>query len=184
MGLDMYLNARVNAYKPYGGEKNRTRDVLAQAATDVGLPESANIDFISIERECAYWRKANAIHGWFVRECQDGVDKCQRTQVERDQLEALRNLCKQVMDGCKLVDGEVTNGYTFQGDVKVPIIEQGKTIANPEFAAGLLPTGSGFFFGCTDYDEGYYADLVDTVEQLDKALAMPENVEFFYQASW
>ena len=25
----------------------------------------------------AYWRKANAIHSWFVENCQDGVDECQ-----------------------------------------------------------------------------------------------------------
>lgn len=47
-----------------------------------------------------------------------------------------------------------------------------------------LPTQSGFFFGGTDYDEGYRGDLKNTVEIIKKALAMPNDWEFQYQASW
>ena len=42
-----------------------------------------------------YWRKANAIHAWFVRECQGGRDECQTTWVPREKLEALLALCKE-----------------------------------------------------------------------------------------
>lgn len=184
MGLDMYLSARVSAYKPFNGQADNGRAILAKAAEDVGLPEGGNIDAITLSREVAYWRKANAIHAWFVRECQGGKDECQRSYVEREQLQALRILCQQVIDGCQLVEGTVTNGYRFESGNRVAITEEGKTIANPELAASLLPTGGGFFFGCTDYDEGYYRDLEDTVKQLDKALSLPDNVEFEYQASW
>ena len=44
-----------------------------------------------------YWRKANAIHKWFVEKCQGGVDECQQTVVTRAQLEELVDLCKQVL---------------------------------------------------------------------------------------
>lgn len=47
----------------------------------------------SITLTVAYWRKANAIHDWFVQKCQNGVDECQLTYVSRGQLEDLRTLC-------------------------------------------------------------------------------------------
>lgn len=59
-------------------------------------------------------------------------------------------------------------------------------INNPEKAANLLPTQSGFFFGDTEYGEYYFDDLKNTVEQLDLILNNPkfEDWSFEYQASW
>ena len=52
-------------------------------------------------------------------------------------------------------------------------------------AEELLPTQSGFFFGSTDYDEGYYTDLEQTIPVLKKILKdAPEEWEFEYRASW
>jgi hypothetical protein len=31
--------------------------------------------------EVGYWRKANAIHNWFVQNCQKGIDECQEARV-------------------------------------------------------------------------------------------------------
>lgn len=42
----------------------------------------------------AYWRKANAIHGWFVNELGKGVDNCQDIYVSRNDLIKLRDLAK------------------------------------------------------------------------------------------
>ena len=39
-----------------------------------------------IVEEVAYWRKANSIHAWFVENCQDGVDNCQKSYVSLEQL--------------------------------------------------------------------------------------------------
>ena len=41
-----------------------------------------------------YWRKANAIHGWFVAKVQDGIDECQRAEVTREKLFELRKTIK------------------------------------------------------------------------------------------
>ena len=43
--------------------------------------------------EVAYWRKANAIHRWFVNNVQDGIDECQETIVTRNQLFTLLQIC-------------------------------------------------------------------------------------------
>ena len=40
----------------------------------------------------AYWRKANAIHGWFVDNIQDGVDDQNEYYVSKEKLEELKKL--------------------------------------------------------------------------------------------
>jgi hypothetical protein len=60
---------------------------------------------------------------------------------------------------------------------------------NPELEHELLPTQEGFFFGGTDYDECYFADINETIEQLSK-FDLTENgyenehCEYYYQSSW
>jgi len=49
------------------------------------------------DHQVAYWRKANAIHGWFVREAQNGVDECQHSLVHREQLQELIDTCSKVL---------------------------------------------------------------------------------------
>ena len=56
-------------------------------------------------------------------------------------------------------------------------------IAVPEMAEELLPTGSGFFFGSTDYDEYYFGDLNDTIGIITRCLESKFDY-FEYQASW
>jgi len=158
MGLDMYLNVRRTTYKPFRRDeaKSPERVLMEQAADSVGLTKVCDIlDFIAVEREVAYWRKANQVHGWFVANVQDGRDECQRSTVEREQLVELRNLCAELL-------------------------------ATRDQAQALeqLPPEDGFFFGGTEVDQYYWEDLERTVQQLDKALALPEDVTYVYQASW
>jgi hypothetical protein len=47
--------------------------------------------------ELGYWRKANAIHGWMVRQKAGNVDNCQNIPLTRDDLEQLRKLCLNVL---------------------------------------------------------------------------------------
>lgn len=54
----------------------------------------------------------------------------------------------------------------------------------PDIAHHLLPTQSGFFFGCTAYDEYYLNDLARTVEIIEKCLKLPKGWCFMYQSSW
>jgi len=88
MGLDMYLNA-----KRYLWDADKdTKDKIAEA-----LPEiKAEVKTIIVE--AAYWRKANAIHNWFVNKVQDGVDNCSEHNVTLEQLQDLVALCKEVLN--------------------------------------------------------------------------------------
>lgn len=45
-------------------------------------------------------------------------------------------------------------------------LDEGETVE--EFAASLLPTQSGFFFGSTEYDDWYFSDVKDCLKQMKK----------------
>jgi len=58
-------------------------------------------------------------------------------------------------------------------------------LINKEEAKTLLPRQEGFFFGSYEYDEFYWYDIQDTIEQLEKILnEYPEEWDFQYQSSW
>ena len=92
MGLDMYLNAQKYASDRFSPELYSK--VLDAVNVDV-LPRKG-LPSVQVEVGVAYWRKANAIHQWFVDTCQDGTDDCRPAHVSREQLEELLNLAKQV----------------------------------------------------------------------------------------
>jgi hypothetical protein len=138
--------------------------------------------------EIAYWRKANHIHQWFVENIQGGEDDCREYRVSRGQLQTLLETVNTVLQASVLIPGKVTNGYSISmagsSYVETPILEDGKRIADPSVAQALLPTQEGFFFGGTDYDEYYYADLEHTRDALTAALAQQDDSDFCYQSSW
>lgn len=69
------------------------------------------------EESVAYWRKANAVHKWFVDNVQDGVDECQLSIVRREKLVELRDLAgvvlKQPERAPELLP--TTDGFFFGG---------------------------------------------------------------------
>lgn len=184
MGLDMYLTRRYYV-KNWDFMKPEEKTIITVQKGD-GSPYPINIDKITnLITEEIYWRKANAIHKWFVENVQDGEDDCKEYYVSREQLQKLLETVNTVVQSVALVDSKITNGYTFTDGKKIPILEDGKTIKDSAVAAELLPTGSGFFFGGTDYDEYYVEDLLHTKRELERILAEPESDgEFYYHSSW
>lgn len=182
MGLDMYLtkNTYVKNWDHHKPEKRHDITVLKGGKPHRHI-QPARISYIV--EDVAYWRKANAIHRWFVEHVQGGRDECQESYVEREQLQELVNACKQVLNTVETVPGKVGEGTTFYPD---GTIEQhardGDVVAQEKIARDLLPTQSGFFFGKTDYDEDYLRDLEETVAQIEPLL--DEDGEFYYRASW
>ncbi len=140
-----------------------------------------------ISEPVGYWRKANAIHRWFVENVQDGEDDCDyHREVTAEDLEELRDLCIEVVTGCPLIVGKIQNGWTFDGTKEIPNMEDGLKVMNPEYAAERLPTQRGFFFGMTGYDEFYINDLKETIDICNKALCETdfETQMLFYCSSW
>jgi hypothetical protein len=95
MGLDMYLTKRtyVKNWNHHSPEERHTITVKGPAASTI-KPERIR----ETVEEVGYWRKANAIHQWFVNNCQDGVDDCREAYVTQDQLTELRDLCRRVLN--------------------------------------------------------------------------------------
>lgn len=140
-----------------------------------------------IMEEVGYWRKANAIHEWFVRNVQDDIDDCSyHHEVTKEILEKLLDTCTKVLDNCKVVNGPVKNGSTYSnGEWKDEFIE-GRVIVDPTVAMELLPTQDGFFFGGTDYDEWYLNDIENTIEIVQKVLKTTDfdKEMIYYVSSW
>lgn len=100
MGLDMYLSG-----KRYMSKVFREADEPKQNAIAKLFPElegwtgrwgdASPVKEVSID--AGYWRKANAIHDWFVREVQGGEDNCAPHYVSREQLVELKEVCEQVL---------------------------------------------------------------------------------------
>lgn len=189
MGLDMYLwkiNNQALAYKDEDvWDLHETNPTLYKKLKPY-MKKTKYGNFDTIHEEVGYWRKANQIHNWFVENVQGGVDDCSSYIVSKEQVEELLDICYQVKDSITLIDGEVRNGQISKNGVMVDNIEPGKQIVNTTIAEELLPTCEGFFFGGTDYDQWYAADIYDTIEILERILSDFdfENYTLLYSASW
>ena len=89
------------------------------------------------------------------------VDHVQNGNDDCEEYRVTRDQLQLLLDNCKLV------------------------LINKEEAKTLLPRQEGFFFGSYEYDEYYWYDIQDTIEQLEKILKeYPEDWDFQYQSSW
>lgn len=186
MGLDMYLEVEsfINGYEWSSNVERYNAVIKAAGLSAVADP---NTPHANLSVTAAYWRKANAIHNWFVENVQDGRDECQRSYVTREQLRELQAACRKVLDAVELVPGKIHTGTSItKGEVKQHF-EDGQVLneAAIKVAEEVLPTTSGFFFGSTDYNEWYVEELRDTISQIDRVLEnAPDSASLYYTASW
>ena len=98
MGLDMYLVGHHyhTAYKD---------DVPRPMLDDKYHIESMNVDL-------GYWRKHADLHGYIVNTFADGVDECQRIELEADQLRKIANALRDN----ELPKNDDCHGFFFGGD--------------------------------------------------------------------
>lgn len=175
IGLDMYLTRKTWLLRDYVEENGKWTWKNPEGLKLEGVPLLKDIHGVTgILEEAAYWRKANQIHDWFVNNVQNGKDDCRAYEVSVTQLKTLVGLCKQILNK---EDGTGEN-------------------TRVELAKELLPTQDGFFFGDTNYDEYYFQDLENTIEQLEPIIALELEqetqqkdkrltyVNYEYRASW
>lgn len=109
MGLDMYLHAKRYVEK-LDWQKLHANDNLEMNSPEVVFPkfnqivETADMQDVaidiygaSVEVVCAYWRKANMIHKWFVDNVQNGEDDCDLYYVSQSKLLELLTTCRQAL---------------------------------------------------------------------------------------
>ena len=119
MGLDMYLSAK-KYHSPAEWRPNETKEEFAKLkqASGVGaVIDKVEHPHIYLEVSIGYWRKQNAIHQWFVDNCQDGVDDCRTSYVGREHLESLLRTCQEVKAKPKKADEllPTSSGFFFGG---------------------------------------------------------------------
>lgn len=162
MGLDMYLY-----HKSVGAA-----DELEYGPSGEFYEFSNGTDGNKLEKyapiggwkEAAYWRKANAIHGWFVREVQGGVDNCEMYPVPVEKLAELLTIVEGILFDFDMSGDDIDSAF--------------------QRAQDKLPVQPGFFFGSTNDPEQYYVNLEDTAYYLKRIVASAQPGEYFYQSSW
>lgn len=165
MGLDMYLEKETYVQNWDHIPKEKQYSVLVtrggNAVTHINTERVT-----SVKEELIFWRKANAIHDWFIRHCaENDVDDCKPVYVTIDDLANLLESVRKVLP-----------------------------TRDTKMAMELLPPSKGFFFGSDDIDDGYWDDLEFTEVELDKVIKeakllddppfMPDMVSYYYKASW
>lgn len=163
MGLDMYL----------------FRSVPTKSWEDVKWDDFGRSDQTYIKSTVAYWRKANAVHKFFVDKTQDGNDNCQESYVPREVLADLVEICEKI---CRTegIDAEAFDLKSLPEDFfEKPMSEDGAKLAEEH-----LPPCRGFFFGTYELDGSYLYNLIKTVQMLKPLLLEDDHADFSYEASW
>jgi hypothetical protein len=98
--------------------------------------------------ECGYFRKVNFLLPYFGY-----TENCEDLIVDIDDLWTLKKFCNEILDAYKESEDASDEDEPWE------------TLAND-----LLPTEGGFFFGSTDYDEGYIQDVQEVRDWLNSLL--------------
>jgi len=151
MGLDMYITAR--RYLWDFGDHDDVK--IAQAIGDL-FPELKGQKAKTVSVEAMYWRKANAIHKWFVDNVQDGVDECQETYLNREDMQNLLDVCRAVI------------ASPDQANVLLP--------AQSGFFFGSTDYDEWYF------DD--VKKTIEFLENLFSNEKMMKHWDFYYQSSW
>lgn len=95
MGLDMFLYKK-NYVKNWDfmSPEKKYKITITKNGEEVKTIDKEKIVYI-IE-EIGYWRKFNALHKWFVDNCQKGIDDCRDAYVDTDDLKTLLNTLKEI----------------------------------------------------------------------------------------
>jgi hypothetical protein len=145
MGLDMYLTAKKYLWS------DKDREVSAKINELIGVEADTKNRFNGssmivkgISIDAMYWRKANAIHNWFVCNIQDGEDNCKEYFVGHGQLEELLSYCRQALETrdpeiLEPVEGfffgstEIDEGYWDDIQKTVTGLERALTLPEKEY---------------------------------------------------
>ena len=153
MGLDQYLSKKI-----YVGAKWEHRNVKAEVKIEAdGEEMKVNPKRITyIIEEVGYWRKANQIHKWCVENVQGGKDDCGEYYVSVEQLKALLNDCKLVIN---------VNGL---GELVLPT-QEGFFFGSTEY---------------DEYYKQDIEDTIEIIEGILKEEEEGARGDYYYSSSW
>lgn len=149
MGLDMFLEKHHKAVEGYLGED--LEDMKVNNPKGYALVEpyivkrGQYVEWEDLSEEVGYWRKANAIHKWFVDNVQNGVDDCGIYSVSKNQLEELLAACRLIESGAEMAEkvlptqsgfffGSTEYDEWYYEDIKSTIDILEKVLAETDFS--------------------------------------------------
>ena len=148
MGLDMYIEGRIYFWTDEDEENKKTISSLFKGLKDF---ETKEVIF-----RLGYWRKANAIHKWFVDNIQDENDDCEDYYVELNKLIKLKSLCQKVIENKDLAEEllPTQSGFFFGGT---------------EY---------------DEYYFDDLKNTIDIINKIIKLTEENNNVDLYYRSSW
>jgi hypothetical protein len=111
------------------------------------MPGMGDMKPTYLEVQAMYWRKANAIHRFFVERVQKGNDDCGNYYVEREVLGELLDACRKTLANPKRAPstlptqsgfffGDTDYGEWYLDDIKYTATELEKLIASDPWKEG------------------------------------------------
>jgi len=117
MGLDMYLKVSYHLSDWSHDKESDNSRMYRDLVSKLGAPTTDRVPSLTVNVNCVYWRRANAIHKWFVDTLANGVDECQPIYVTKENLHTLVSLCEQVLADPTRAEEllPTTSGFFFGG---------------------------------------------------------------------
>ena len=156
MGLDIYFHKTTRKeWHEYQDECDKLAN-LSDEEKEKGFHGTEAPDNHFSPEEIGYFRKVNLLMEFF-----NYTGNCEYKEITREQLEDLKNRCMVVSlmrpSRVEYYKPDKENPWDKARVVKVYSDEDKKKCAE------ILPTCAGFFFGSTDYDEWYFADVKEVL---------------------
>jgi hypothetical protein len=155
MGLDMYLYKKTYVQNWSHFKEEEKHDITiykgGKLRKDI-KPERITY----IIETVGYWRKFNALHKWFVDNCQNGVDDCKEYYVSKEKLKEL------------LVNLNKVNIEKALGKELLPT-ESGFFFGDTEY--------SDYYYECVE-------DTISMLTELLKESDENSYSDFYYNSSW
>lgn len=105
-------------------------------------------------------------------------------EVKIAQWRKANHIHKWFVDNCQDGNDDCREAFVGREQLEELIGLCKEVLADHSIASAVLPTTDGFFFGGTEYDEWYFQDTQDTVEMLEHALTLGNDLDFYYSSSW
>ena len=132
--------------------------------------------------EAGYWRKANAIHNYFVTNIQNGNDDQRAYRVPKRVFKDLLAKCTAILELA------MAEGFRPEPDENGNYQDGFKASAKlTDLCNEQLPTQGGFFFGSTDYDDWYFHQIHYTkklIEGIFEAWDTDGHKSYYYSCWW
>ena len=185
MGLDQFIIGKTRiGMNPETW--NQREDIFSEETRKL-YPHVKEKRVKSVEEELIYFRKFNALHGWFVKKClhPENVDDSEIwfdfyliKELISDLKEVLEELNSAVMK-----EEEVQAGWSKETGT---ITRQVRIYVDTPKALELLPPTDGFFFGSTYIDEYYKNDVEYALKAFQEILEEEgaDEKSYYYIASY